>query len=108
MMKANGCSIAKIHVGGKVYDRIKVGAPGTLTREGRKLPDATTAMNFSVIFTTRNAMPGLRSLADHLRMRGRFHRRVTGLTSSKEILFSDEQGFFCSYEKDSLCMYRPV
>lgn len=28
MMKAKGCSIAKIHVGGKVYGRIKVGDPG--------------------------------------------------------------------------------
>lgn len=28
MTKAKGCSVGKIHVGGKVYDRIKVGAPG--------------------------------------------------------------------------------
>ena len=28
MLKSKGCSIAKIHVDGKVYDRIKVGAPG--------------------------------------------------------------------------------
>ena len=28
MMKAKGCSIAKVHIGSKVYDRIKVGAPG--------------------------------------------------------------------------------
>ena len=28
MLQANGCSAKKIHVAGKVYDRIKVGAPG--------------------------------------------------------------------------------
>lgn len=28
MMNAKGCSIAKIHIGGKVYDRIKVGTHG--------------------------------------------------------------------------------
>ena len=28
MLKSKGCSIAKIHVDGKVYDRIKVGASG--------------------------------------------------------------------------------
>ena len=28
MMKVSGCSITKLHVGGKVYNRIKVGDPG--------------------------------------------------------------------------------
>ena len=38
MMKAKGCSIDKIHIGCKVYDRIKVGAPGDVD-EGR--PETT-------------------------------------------------------------------
>ena len=33
MMKDNGCRVAKIHIGGKIFVRIKVGAPGDFDEE---------------------------------------------------------------------------
>ena len=47
MMKAKGCSIAKIHIGSKVYDRIKVGAPGDFD-EGR--PETTRCHDCNALF----------------------------------------------------------
>ena len=47
MMKAKGSSIAKIHIGGKVYDRIKVGAPGDFD-EGR--PETTRCHDCNALF----------------------------------------------------------
>lgn len=47
MMKAKGCSIAEIHIGGKVYDRIKVGAPEDFD-EGR--PETTRCHDCNALF----------------------------------------------------------
>lgn len=47
MMKAKGCSIAKVHISGKVYDRIKVGAPGDFD-EGR--PENTRCHDCNALF----------------------------------------------------------
>ena len=55
MMKAKGCSIAEIHIGGNTTASRLV-LLGTLTKEGRKPPDATIAMHCSVTFTIGDAM----------------------------------------------------
>ena len=47
MMKAKGCIIAKIHIDGKEYNRIKVGAPGDFD-EGR--PETTRCHDCNALF----------------------------------------------------------
>mgnify|MGYP000819238572 CR=1 len=64
MMKAKGCSIAKIHVGGKVYGRIKVGDPGDFDEGRLPIPDAMTAMHCSVSSIIGDAMQSAARLAD--------------------------------------------
>lgn len=63
MMKAKGCCIAKVHVCGKVYDRIKVGAPVISMRVSLKPPDAMTATQCSVIFIIGAVMQNAARLA---------------------------------------------
>ena len=46
-MKAKGCTIPKLHANGKVYDRIKVGAPGDFD-EG--MPDTTRCHDCNALF----------------------------------------------------------
>ena len=56
MMKAKGCTIPKLHANGKVFERIKVGAPGTSMKDGLKQPDATIATHSSGLCTIGTAM----------------------------------------------------
>ena len=77
MMKAKGCGFAKVHVCGKVYDRIKVGAPGDFD-EGR--PETTRCHDCNAMFGHLHHWgcdaERLRRSIDQLRMRGCFHRRM--------------------------------
>ncbi len=70
MMKAKGCSIDKIHIGCKVYDRIKVGAPGDFD-EGR--PETTRCHDCNALYghlhhwgVRCRTLSGLRWSADQL------------------------------------------
>lgn len=56
MMKAKGCTIPKLHANGKVYDRIKVGAPGDSTKECLIRPGAMTVTPSLGICTIGAAM----------------------------------------------------
>ena len=80
--------------------------PGTSMKDGLKQPDATIATHSSGLCTIGTAMQNdaRRRSADQLWMWEYFHRRMTWMTISKEILFSDEQDLFCSYSRFFLCL----
>lgn len=47
MMKAKGCTIPKLHANGRVFERIKVGAPGDFD-EGQ--PETTRCHDCNALF----------------------------------------------------------